>query len=177
MADDHIQHGIDDDPNNDPQKGAAIGGVGGAVVGGAAGSMLGPVGAVIGAVVGGVAGAAASGAAVAAVDSRDNDDNMTGLGDDIDIDDAPDTDYAATPIGTTGAYTGSTYDANATRALDRDLADDLEDDNDYAAANTPGIQTGGFASDGTPDTRGITEKTSDAVTGDRIDDKTGRPVF
>jgi hypothetical protein len=30
--------------------------------------------------------------------------------------------------------------------------------------------------DGTPDTRGIAEKSADAVTGDRIDDKTGKPV-
>lgn len=44
--------------------------------------------------------------------------------------------------------------------------------------NIPGIQTGGRATDGsgTPDTRGILEKTADALTGDRIDDKTGRPI-
>ncbi len=40
----------------------------------------------------------------------------------------------------------------------------------------PGIQTGGRDIDGSPDTRGITEKVADAVTGDRIDDKTGKPV-
>jgi len=40
----------------------------------------------------------------------------------------------------------------------------------------PGVQTGGRAADGTPDTRGLTEKATDAVTGDRIDDKTGKPV-
>ncbi len=40
----------------------------------------------------------------------------------------------------------------------------------------PGIQTGGHAVDGTPDTRGITEKIADAITGDRIDDKTGKVV-
>lgn len=40
----------------------------------------------------------------------------------------------------------------------------------------PGVQTGGYNADGTPDTRGITEKASDAVTGDVIDDKTGRVV-
>jgi len=39
-----------------------------------------------------------------------------------------------------------------------------------------GIQTGGRDIDGTPDTRGVTEKISDTVTGDRIDDKTGKPV-
>jgi hypothetical protein len=40
----------------------------------------------------------------------------------------------------------------------------------------PGVQTGGHAADGTPDTRGIMEKTADAVTGDNIDDKTGKRV-
>lgn len=40
----------------------------------------------------------------------------------------------------------------------------------------PGVQTGGHAVDGTPDTRGMMEKTADAVTGDRIDDKTGKVV-
>ena len=42
--------------------------------------------------------------------------------------------------------------------------------------NIPGIQTGGRDYDGTPDTRGISEKVADTVTGDRIDDKTGKPV-
>ena len=42
----------------------------------------------------------------------------------------------------------------------------------------PGIQTGGHAIDGSgaPDTRGITEKIADTVTGNYVDDKTGRPV-
>lgn len=43
-------------------------------------------------------------------------------------------------------------------------------------AERGGIQTGGHALDGSPDTRGIMEKTADAVTGDRIDDKTGNIV-
>lgn len=34
----------------------------------------------------------------------------------------------------------------------------------------------GHASDGTPDTRGVGEKIIDAITGDRIDDKTGKIV-
>ncbi len=42
--------------------------------------------------------------------------------------------------------------------------------------NIPGVQTGGRAMDGTPDTRGITEKIADTVTGNRVDDKTGKPV-
>ena len=40
----------------------------------------------------------------------------------------------------------------------------------------PGVQTGGRSADGTPDTRGITEKIADALTGDRVDDKTGKIV-
>lgn len=39
-----------------------------------------------------------------------------------------------------------------------------------------GVQTGGHATDGTPDTRGITEKLADKVTGDHTDDKTGKTV-
>lgn len=44
--------------------------------------------------------------------------------------------------------------------------------------NIPGVQTGGHAVDGSGarDTRGILEKTADTLTGDRVDDKTGRPV-
>ena len=40
----------------------------------------------------------------------------------------------------------------------------------------PGIQTGGRDADGSPDTRGIMEKAADSVTGDRTDDKTGKPT-
>ena len=41
----------------------------------------------------------------------------------------------------------------------------------------PGIQTGGMSYDGTtPDTRGITEKIADKLTGDHTDDKTGKAV-
>jgi len=47
---------------------------------------------------------------------------------------------------------------------------------DFQHDSLPGIQTGGRDIDGTRDTRGISEKAADAVTGDRIDDKTGKPV-
>ena len=43
-------------------------------------------------------------------------------------------------------------------------------------AERGGIQTGGRAVDGSQDTRGLTEKMADAVTGNRIDDKTGKPI-
>lgn len=80
MAEDNIQHGIDDNPHNDAEKGAALGGIGGAAVGAMAGAAVGPVGAIVGAVVGGLAGAGASGAAVAAVDQVDNDNTVSGVG-------------------------------------------------------------------------------------------------
>jgi len=48
---------------------------------------------------------------------------------------------------------------------------------DKATGSTSdGIQTGGRNYDGSPDTRGVTEKIADTVTGDRIDDKTGKPT-
>jgi hypothetical protein len=172
MADDRIQHGIDDDPNNDPAKGAALGGVGGAAVGAAAGSMLGPAGAVIGGIAGAVAGAAGSAAGVAAVDQVDNDNTMTGLGDSTDYDtgdDVMDADYAVAGAGA-GSMEGATgVSTHPTGTYGR--AGDLTPGNDV-----PGVQTGGTAADGTPDTRGIMEKTADAMTGDRLDDKTGKPV-
>ena len=135
MADDGIQHGIDDNPHGDAKKGAALGGAGGAAVGAAAGAAAGPVGAVIGAAVGGIAGAAASGGAVAAVEQMDDDDTVSGIG-----------------------------------HGDRDYEESLPGN------DVPGIQTGGRNADGSPDTRGISEKVADAATGDRIDDKTGRRI-
>jgi len=48
---------------------------------------------------------------------------------------------------------------------------------DVAPGNgVPGVQTGGHAVDGTRDTRGISEKAADAITGDPVDDKTGKVV-
>ncbi len=138
MADDNIQHGIDDNPTGDAEKGAKLGGVGGAVTGAVAGAAAGPVGAVAGAIIGGVAGAVGSGAAVAAVDRVDNDNTISGVGHDA----TRDVDAA---VGTPGN-------------------------------GVPGVQTGGRNADGSIDTRGITEKAADAVTGDRIDDKTGKRV-
>lgn len=50
------------------------------------------------------------------------------------------------------------------------------DESNEAPYGAPGIETGGHAVDGTPDTRGIVEKVSDKLTGDHIDDKTGKRV-
>jgi len=117
MADDNIQHGIDDNPHNDAEKGAALGGLGGAAVGAIAGAAAGPVGAIVGAIAGGLVGAGASGAAVSAVDKVDNDNTVTGLGDDG-VATYKDDD-AISDMDTTGNRTGanvtSTADTNVSR--------------------------------------------------------------
>jgi len=168
-SDDDVQHGIDDNPEGDATKGGVLGGIGGAIVGGLAG---GPVGAVIGA----VAGAVTSAAGVAAVDRVDNDNTVTGLGEgattDVNAADDVDTTYVDTTRDVDTTYAGTsdtTYATTGSGTLGTGA--DLTPGNDV-----PGIQTGGRNADGTMDTRGITEKAADAVTGDRIDDKTGSPV-
>jgi len=228
MADDNIQHGIDDNPNNDAKKGGILGAVGGAVVGAAAG---GPIGAVIGAVAGGIA----SHAGVAAVDRVDNDNTVSGVGHGAtgDIDESLDRDDNTVYVNNSGhnvstpAYTGTTgtvvpgngvpgvqtggRDADGgldSRGIMEKTADTLTGDHyddkrgvptdgayrtttasaydtdgnkgvnrmEGLGETTPSIKTGGYANDGTPDTRGIGEKTVDAITGDAIDDKTGKVV-
>jgi hypothetical protein len=200
MANDNVQHGIDDDPNNDAEKGAALGGLGGAAVGAAAGAMAGPVGAVVGAVVGGLSGAGASGLAVGAVDRVDNDNTVSGLGS-SDANAAPHnatlsganvvgmaeptrTDMADSgvtanrgTIGSPSTGVGDVSDMNSDRGITGagtmgvpNVAGDITPGN-----NIPGVQTGGATTAGA-DTRGITEKAADAVTGDRMDDKTGGVV-
>lgn len=57
-----------------------------------------------------------------------------------------------------------------------DVDESLEDEDLVPGNRVPGIQTGGRNNDGSPDARGISEKVADAVTGDRIDDKTGKRV-
>jgi len=106
-------------------------------------------------VIGGLAGAVGSGAAVAAVDKIDNDNTITGVGGGV----TPDRgNVVSSAVGSTA---DTVSDVATTPVIDNGV---------------PGVQTGGRAVDGTPDTRGISEKTADALTGDRIDDKTGKPV-
>jgi hypothetical protein len=154
--DDNIQHGIDDNPHNDATKGAVAGALGGAAVGAAAG---GPVGAIVGAVAGGVA----SGAGVAAVDQVDNDNTVTGLGDGATRDVE---DQAAHAAHSASHSVNNAADTTANRI----------DNLDAPGNGIPGIQTGGQTTAGT-DTRGITEKAADVLTGDRTDDKTGGRVL
>lgn len=159
--DDNIQHGIDDDPNNDPHKAKNIGGVGGAVTGAIAGVPAGPLGVVGGAIVGGVVGAVASKAAVKEIDKHDNDNTITGIGHGATRD--VDTTYDSRDVDATYGESTPQYNDNVPGYNDR-------------GNGIPGIQTGGHAADGSPDTRGITEKIADKLTGDRIDDKTGKPT-
>jgi len=202
-ADDNIQHGIDDDPNNDAQKGAALGGLGGAVVGALAGSAAGPVGTVVGAVVGGLGGAGASGLAVGAVDQMDNDNTVSGVGGGATTDVNTTIDNATTGGVQMGNVTGTVPNTNTgvntigggslassmgtgpdvsgpdirnagtgvTSAGGTDMNADVLPGN-----NVPGVQTGGITASGHPDSRGITEKAADALTGDHTDDKTGEAV-
>jgi len=78
--DDAVQHGIDDDAHNDGKKGLELGALGGGAVGALAGAALGPVGMIVGALIGGSVGSVASGAAVEAVDTVDNDNTVSGVG-------------------------------------------------------------------------------------------------
>ncbi len=151
MAESRTQNEIDNAVNNasnrDTKIGTELGGAGGAVTGAVAGSMAGPIGTIMGAVVGGIVGAVASGAAVHAIDKVDDDDTISGIGH---------------------------HTARVTGTATENVKDDVN--NALPGNKVPGIQTGGHDVDGTPDTRGITEKVADTLTGDRIDDKTGKPV-
>ena len=108
MANDNIQHGIDNNSSNDAEKGAALGGLGGAAVGAAAGSLAGPLGTVVGAVAGGLMGAGASGAAVAAVDQIDNDNSVSGVTGRDNIRASSDDTVVGTDVGGHNIVTGGT---------------------------------------------------------------------
>ena len=100
---------------------------------------------------------------------------------------------AAGPVGMVagaviGGVAGALGSGAAVAAVDRVDNDNTvsgvghgatRDAGDVVAApgnGVPGIQTGGHHVDGTADTRGIAEKTADAVTGDVTDDKTGKRI-
>ena len=95
---------------------------------------------------------------------------------------------AAGPVGTVigavvGGIAGAAASGAAVAAVDKVDGDDpayvstaTRDAAPVVGNRIPGVQTGGHAVDGTPDTRGVMEKTADAVTGDKIDDKTGKRI-
>lgn len=82
-----------------------------------------------------------------------------------------------------GGVAGATASGAAVAAVDKrdgddpDLVSTVSSTTESVVGNgIPGVQTGGHAVDGTMDTRGVMEKAADAVTGDNIDDKTGKRV-
>jgi hypothetical protein len=156
IHEDGIQHGIDDDASNDAEKGATIGGIGGAAIGAIAGSVLGPGGALIGGLIGGAAGAVASGAAVAAIDEADNDNNVSGIGSGVTLDRTeneriyhPHPDAVIPPVPPV---------------------------NPNPAMPSLGTTVGTDIPYGVVDNRGTMEKTADILTGDTVEDATGRYV-
>ena len=158
MADDNVQHGIDDNPHGDAGKGAVAGALGGAAVGALAG---GPIGAVIGA----VAGAIASGAAVAAVDAVDNDNTVSGLGGDST------TDANRSTIGTAGYNTAGATNTTGASTNPPDIRPVGDSDAGPVAgattgANLPDITSTGGTSAGMnpPDIRPIGGTTTGGTT-------------
>ncbi len=78
---------------------------------------------------------------------------------------------------TADTLTGDNIDDKTGKRVDGGNLDPTGNNpNRYAYADQPGIQTGGHAADGSPDTRGISEKIADTVTGDKYDDKTGKRI-
>lgn len=151
VGDDHDDVNLSTDSEGELGRdaGAGAGAISGAVIGTAAG----PVGTVAGAVAGGMLGAAAGDATKHMGENTINRQNAGVAATSV-----------ATPIVT------PTHGYTSVVASDTPGAD-LSPGNEV-----PGVQTGGRAIDGTPDTRGVMEKTADAVTGDYVDDKTGKIV-
>ncbi len=130
IIDDAVQHGNDDNPNDDGKKGLELGALGGGTVGAIAGMAAGPVGAVVGALVGGTVGSIASGAAVDAVDSVDNDNTITGLGSGATTDADQGMHIDAPGNNVAGVQTGGTTTAGAdTRGVTEKAADAVTGDN------------------------------------------------
>lgn len=165
--------------------GALSGGIVGAAIGG-------PIGAVIGAVAGGVLGSAAGDVAHKIGDDHDDVNLSTGrdgagertIGSGAGAVSGAVLGSAAGPVGTVaGAVAGGMLGAAA-----GDAAKHVGEGGsampsgvvhagvDMPGNNIPGVQTGGHAVDGTMDTRGISEKAADTLTGNQYDDKTGKPI-
>ncbi|RYX82615.1 hypothetical protein EON83_18775 [bacterium] len=88
------------------------------------------------------------------------------------IGDNPDTNLSPTR----DTYSGTTSVGAADLNADTGVLGGASTPGVRVGNDTPGIQTGGVTTAGT-DTRGIAEKAADALTGDRIDDKTGGTVL
>ena len=163
--------------------GAVVGGVVGAAVGGPVGAVIGGT---LGSLAGGVAGDAAEAAdeedlarsnnyaggayqadaamnpAISSMSSRPTDDTVTP---------SEQTDYRSVDEGMTSI--GVTSQNSDTTVLGVTDTPGVRTGSEVYA---PGVQTGGRTTQG-PDTRGLMEKTADAITGDNVDDKTGGRVL
>ena len=146
IGDDHDD--VDLSTGSEGEVGRDAGAGAGAISGAVIGTAGGPVGSVVGAVAGGMLGAAAGDATKHMGEGRET---VAPMGSSV-----------VTPMGSHGHTSVLASDTPGA---------DLSPGNEV-----PGVQTGGHAIDGTPDTRGISEKTADALTGDRVDDKTGKIV-
>lgn len=124
----------------------------GATLGGIGGAVTGAVAGAMAGPLGAIAGAVIGGVAGALASGA-----AVGAIDRVDNDDT-----------VTGLGTSATTDYNDTAYTTTGVA--------TPGNGVPGIQTSGYDANGLPDTRGIGEKTADALTGDRIDDKMGAPV-
>ena len=154
IGDDHDDVNVKTDSEGSLGRttGVGAGSISGAVVGTSVG---GPVGTVVGAVAGGVLGAAAGDAA-----------KHVGEGN-------PQHTHADHVHDIHGDAANVSTNLNRGGALNTGVDPSLIE---TPGNGVPGIQTGGTAYDGTSDTRGISEKAADTLTGDRYDDKTGKPI-
>ncbi len=154
VGDDHDDVNLS--TNSEGEVGRDAGAGAGAISGAVIGTAGGPVGSVVGAVAGGMLGAAAGDAAKHMGENTINRETS-----------ASTPTVVVTPVQTVPVV-GSVV--TPTHGHTSVLADDI------VGNGVSGVQTGGHAIDGTPDTRGIMEKTADSVTGDHLDDKTGKIV-
>ncbi len=149
--------------------GAVVGGVLGAAVGGPLGAV---VGGTLGSLTGGVAGDATEAADDVAADNNYADDAFrAGAVTDLNpvLSPTPMTDYRGVDTGLTSV---------GVTDVDADMAPmgGLSTPGVRIGNDVPGVQTGGVTTAG-EDTRGLSEKAADALTGDDRDDKTGGTVL
>lgn len=165
----------------------------GAVVGGLIGTAVGgPIGAVVGGSVGSLLGGVAGDAAEASSDDTSRAAAADYSGSAFQAEAAMSGDAMPLPIGATRANDDVLSPSSQTdyRSVDNGVASVGSTDQNADMAplgglstpgvrvgnDVPGVQTGGVTTQG-PDTRGLTEKGADALTGDDRDDKTGGRVL
>ncbi len=197
VAEHDVQNELHTDKDEDKAIGAEIGGVGGAITGAAAGAMVGPLGAVAGAIVGGIVGAAGSSAAVGAVHNYTQDDpdlplqqtviptgeevdasntavTRTYTGDTVEEDDEYDDTENITNRAVVVPPTNPGFTADPTHpGMVVPPAGSVDPVNSDLGVNPTDLRPE-LQHQNVEDTRGLGERAVDALTGDTIDDKTGR---